>query len=156
MPSPYYYGGVVSPNPMYGYQPVPSYQNPMQRLQNMEAQQIQQMQVQQNQSGGITWVQGAEGAKSYMLPPNTSAILMDSEKSRFYIKTTDASGMPSMRTFEFQEVVSEVPQVSAQSTKDFVSRDEFNSLKSEIEQYKGLLSMLTEPNKEVQNAKSIT
>lgn len=156
MPSPYYYGGVVSPNPMYGYQPVPSYQNPMQRLHNMEAQQIQQMQVQQNQSGGITWVQGAEGAKSYMLPSNTSAILMDSEKSRFYIKTTDASGMPSMRTFEFQEVVSEAPQVSAQSTRDFVSRDEFNSLKSEIEQYKGLLSMLTEPNKEVQNAKSIT
>ena len=32
-------------------------------------------------------------------------ILMDSEQTRFYIKTTDASGMPApLRVFTFEEI----------------------------------------------------
>lgn len=46
------------------------------------------------QSSPIIWVQGEEGAKAYMVAAGNSVLLMDSENSTFYIKSTDASGMP--------------------------------------------------------------
>lgn len=59
----------------------------------------------QNQSNSIIWVQGESGAKSYIVASNTSVLLMDSEQSRFYIKSTDASGMPMpLRIFEYTEI----------------------------------------------------
>lgn len=123
-----------------------NFQSPMQqRLQNMEQQQFmpQQPQNLQPPSNGILWVQGAEGAKSYMLAPNSTVLLMDSEGTRFYIKSTDAAGMPSMRTFEFREVTG-LPS-STQSTEDFVRRTEFDTLKSKMEQYDSILSSLMSP-----------
>lgn len=48
------------------------------------------------QSSPIIWVQGEEAAKSYLCAPGNSVLLMDSEKSSFYIKTVDASGMPQL------------------------------------------------------------
>lgn len=59
----------------------------------------------QNQTNSIIWVQGESGAKSYLVASNTSVLLMDSEQSRFYIKSTDASGMPMpLRIFEYSEI----------------------------------------------------
>lgn len=46
------------------------------------------------QTAPIIWVQGEEGAKAYMVAAGNSVLLMDSENSTFYIKSTDASGMP--------------------------------------------------------------
>ena len=49
----------------------------------------------QNQNNnGLIWVQGEAGAKSYLVAPNTTIMLMDSEASKFYLKSADASGMP--------------------------------------------------------------
>lgn len=66
-----------------------------------QAPQTQTMAQNNNHAGGITWVNGIEGAKAYQLAPNTTALLMDSEGSRFYIKTTDTSGMPTIRPDAF-------------------------------------------------------
>ena len=53
------------------------------------------------QTAPIIWVQGEEAAKSYLCAPGNSVLLMDSEKSSFYIKTVDASGMPQpLRIFD--------------------------------------------------------
>lgn len=50
------------------------------------------------------WVQGETGAKSYLVAPNTTVLLLDSENQRFYLKSADASGMPMpLRTFEYTE-----------------------------------------------------
>lgn len=94
---------------------------------------IQPVQQQAPQSGGILWCQGEAGAKSYPVAPGGSVLLMDSEGSRFYIKSTDPSGMPNpLRTFEFREVSAQVtPTVSpvqqatpAPDMSAFVTRDE--------------------------------
>lgn len=67
----------------------------------MPAQPVQQ----QQNNNGILWVSGEVGAKSYLVAPGTSVLLMDSESEKFYIKSTDASGMPQpLRTFEYHEV----------------------------------------------------
>ena len=53
-----------------------------------------------NQSG-IIWVQGEAGAKSYLVAPNSTVQLWDSEKQTIYLKSADASGMPSMKTLDY-------------------------------------------------------
>lgn len=67
-------------------------------------QQFQPAGQQYSQGGGIVWVQGEAGAKSYLVGAGNSVILMDSEDSTFYIKSTDASGMPlPLRVFDYTE-----------------------------------------------------
>ena len=43
-------------------------------------------QYQPQQNSGITWVQGEAGAKSYLVAPNTTVQLWDSEAQRIYLK----------------------------------------------------------------------
>lgn len=119
----------------YQYQSVPA---PMDRLAQLQAQQYQIPQMQQAQAQppqtnqGLLWVQGEAGAKSYLVAPNTTVLLMDSEGSRFYLKSTDNAGMPSLRVFEYSEVSQNAPQAaqSAQTNLDdkYVTRDEYNAL----------------------------
>lgn len=59
----------------------------------------------QDQLGTINWVQGEAGARSVPVGANQKALLMDSETNVFYIKSSDASGMPlPLRVFEYKEV----------------------------------------------------
>ena len=64
-----------------------------------------QMNVNPTQNNvGIVWVQGEAGAKSYLVGAGQSVLLMDAEGSTFYIKSTDASGMPMpLRIFDYKE-----------------------------------------------------
>ena len=84
------------------------------------------------QSSPIIWVQGEEGAKAYMVAAGNSILLMDSENSTFYIKSTDASGMPQpLRVFDYSERTAsqKQPAQTAQKPKEeYVTRQEFNAL----------------------------
>ena len=67
-------------------------------------QQVQQPQQTQVADNGILWVQGEAGAKSWAVAPGRSVMLMDSESNTFYIKSSDASGMPMpLRIFDYKE-----------------------------------------------------
>lgn len=57
--------------------------------------------VTQQTNTGVIWVQGEAGAKSYLIAPNSSVALFDSEKQVVYIKSADASGMPSMKILDY-------------------------------------------------------
>lgn len=137
---------------MGGYNYVP-YFNPLQpqmdRLAQMQAQyQQQQPQVPQTNQG-ILWVQGEAGAKSYLVAPNTSVLLMDSENSQFYIKTTDQAGMPTLRTFVYQEVTGAPQNVQKEPETNlddkYVTRKEYNDLRGKYEELYGLLETSTKP-----------
>lgn len=78
------------------------------QYQQMQMQQpVQQMQIPMPQSqdnNGVIWVSGIEGAKSYLVGAGRSVLLMDSESSTFYLKSTDMSGMPQpLRIFDYTE-----------------------------------------------------
>lgn len=68
--------------------------------------------AQQQAQGSIIWVQGEAGAKSYLVAPNTTVQLWDSERQTIYLKSADASGMPSMKTLDYtiREMASKTPQ----------------------------------------------
>ena len=96
--------------------------------------QMQQPQIPQTQqvSGGMIWVQGEAGAKSYMVAPNNTVVLWDSEEQRIYIKSADASGMPAMRVLEYNERIATArPQEMPQ--KEYVTVDAFNELKAKFD-----------------------
>lgn len=50
---------------------------------------------------GFIWVQGEAAAKSFMVAPNSTVTLWDSEAQVIYIKSADANGMPSMRILDY-------------------------------------------------------
>ena len=87
----------------------------------------------QQGNNGLIWVQGEAGAKSYIVAPGNTVMLMDSEGERFYLKSADASGMPMpLRIFEYKERTEAPSQafsapVSAQNVNfdNFVTREEF-------------------------------
>lgn len=139
--------------PGYGYNPYQFGQmNPLQpqmdRLAQMQAQ-YQQPQQSQQVNQGILWVQGEAGAKSYLVAPNTSVLLMDSENSNFYIKTTDAAGMPTLRTFAYKEVTvgAQEPQKQAEMNLDdkYVTRQEYDDLRGKYEELYNYLETATKP-----------
>lgn len=92
-------------NPMYPMS-YPSYQQP------------------QQPTSSLIWVQGEAGAKSYLVGAGQSVLLMDAEGSTFYIKSTDASGMPMpLRVFDYKERNQAVQQSGLQNG-NYVTHEE--------------------------------
>lgn len=83
---------------------------------------------------GIIWVQGEAGAKSWAVAPGKSVMLMDSENSVFYIKTTDNSGIPlPLRIFDYTERTQQdtAPAEAVQVTNSqYVTKDELKEILS--------------------------
>lgn len=86
---------------------------------------------------GIIWVQGEAAAKSYLVAPNTTLALWDTESQTIYVKSADQTGLPSMRIFEYTE---RKPETHEPAKEDYISRDEFNLLKNELEALKNKLT----------------
>lgn len=90
------------------------------------------------QNNGLIWVQGETGAKSYLVAPNTTILLMDSEAQKFYLKSADTSGMPlPLRVFEYSEIGSKSHQNAPEAPKaadmdKYITRDEFERKLAEI------------------------
>lgn len=97
---------------------------------------VQAQQPQANQSS-LIWVQGEAGAKSYMVAPNATVMLMDSETQRFYLKSSDASGMPlPLRVFEYTETTKAGATAPAVDLSTYATRAELEAFRDEV---KGIL-----------------
>ena len=125
----------MSYQPMnYGY----PYQDRLAQLQSQYQQavnvpQIQQMQQPPQTNQGLLWVSGEVGAKSYLVAPNSTVLLMDSDDAVFYLKSADSAGLPTLRTFSYVEIESNHnKQKSSEIQKEFVDREEFELFKNEI------------------------
>ena len=124
------------------YFPQNQYQQPY-YPQYQQVQPVQQVQVptpQPQENNGVIWVSGIEGAKSYLVGAGRSVLLMDSESSTFYLKSTDMSGMPQpLRIFDYTERSTQ-PQtnqivdapVKEIDTSMFVTRDELEERLAKI------------------------
>ena len=131
--------------PFYGTQP-PMADNLAQlrmnanQMQNAVTSQPMPQQPTQQQSSQIIWVSGEAGAKSYLVAPGNTVMLLDAENSVFYLKSADASGMPlPLRIFDYKERTTTAQQafggsVTAESVNldNFVTRKEFDELKASI------------------------
>lgn len=90
---------------------------------------------QQNQPlGGLIWVQGEAGAKSYLVAPNTTIQLWDSENQVIYLKSADASGMPSMKILDYTIRDGEQKQNNLNNQVEYVTKNDFESLTRKIKE----------------------
>lgn len=127
------FGNPYSPGYMPGYYQMGQQMPPPMPDQLAQLRQGYQTPAQQ-QPAPIIWVQGEEAAKSYLCAPGNSVLLMDSEKSSFYIKTVDASGMPQpLRIFDYTERGKMVPQKAEAADERFVTREEFDALRARFD-----------------------
>jgi len=84
------------------------------------------------QNNNIIWVSGEAGAKSYMVAPNTTVQLWDSEANVIYLKSADASGMPSMRILDYTIRDNSAPQSHADVSANYVTQDDLKALERKL------------------------
>lgn len=104
----------------------------------------QPQQTQQN--GSPIWIQGESAAKSYLVAPNSTVVLFDSEQQTIYLKSADPSGMPSIKILDYtirdsaknganNPVSPTMDNLSTYATKDEIKAvsDEITALRKRIE-----------------------
>lgn len=99
----------------------------------------QQQQQQNNMQSNMIWVSGEAGAKAYQVAPNTTVQLWDSEAKKIYLKSADASGMPSIKTLVY-EIEESTPVNAPDSPRiDFATKDDILSIQEQINDLRGKL-----------------
>ena len=73
----------------------------------------------------IQYVNGKSSAETYQMPANSSVILMDQNLPRFYMKQTDASGVATLKSYDFKET-------EAEKAPEYVTKAEFEKFKQNL------------------------
>lgn len=107
-----------------------TYQNPYMIQQPQFNQPVQQPQ----QQSPIIWVSGEAGAKSFLISPNTSVVLFDSEGSSIYIKSADASGMPSLKILDYtiRDTAQNASPVVPKESVSYATKDDLKAVYAQI------------------------
>ena len=129
-----YYNGFPATYQPYYAQP---YTNVQQQNQN----------VQPSVQGGRIWVQGEAGAKSYLVAPNSTVDLWDSESPVIYIKSADASGMPTIKVLDYT-VRDSNKTIAEVKTANYATNGDIEKINGEIEMLKTKISKLVKKLKE--------
>ena len=115
----------------------------------------QQMQgIQQPQSpvqnSGLIWIQGLQAAKSFLIAPNTTVPLFDSEAQCIYLKSSDASGMPSLKILDYTirdqtqgNGVLNAPGKTEENPPKYVTKAEYEALQAEFDDLKAKFESFT-------------
>lgn len=159
---PYYNGGYYPQYNQNGAMPdmlnqyKGQYQQPMPQMQQNIPQQPMQIPVQpmpQKPTNDIIWVQGEAGAKGYLVAPNNTVVLWDTENPVIYIKTADMNGIPSMRVLDFIERNGNVQNSSQNDPKkheckcgdNFATKEQIKALEGKIEDLTAKYDELSRP-----------
>lgn len=78
----------------------------------------------QQQTSPMIWVKGENEAKNYPMAPNSTVQLWDSEDQVIYLKSTDASGMPSMKILDYT--------IRDRSGGNYVTKDDLKALETKL------------------------
>ncbi len=122
------------PYPYYQpYQPT-YYQPPMaDQLTQLRQQPYQAMQTPQQPSPSIVWVQNEMEAANYLVAPNSAVTLWDSNAPVVYLKQADASGKPSMKTYDLVERTQRPAQAPQAPTVEYATKQDLDALAARVE-----------------------
>lgn len=136
--------------PMYqpysGYQQYQQpYQAPTMQPPAQQIQQVQQVQQPQQpaQSASILWVRNGQEAAMYPVAPNNAVALWDSGAPVIYLKQADASGKPSMKTYDLVERIekpSEAAQAQEGNNTAYATKAELAALAGVVKDVSGIIS----------------
>ena len=121
------------------YNQPPMMQEPMMRPQYQPAPSMQypnpQSQPQQPQNQSIIWIPNEQAASDFIVAPNNAVTLWDMNAPVVYVKKADASGKPTMTTYDLVErstahVSPTAPQTAP--TVEYVTRKDFDELSAKV------------------------
>lgn len=132
----------VYQQPIYSQPQMPQMQEPMMQMrpQYQSPAQIPQYQApaqQAPQSGGqsIIWVPNEQAANDFIVAPNNAVTLWDMNAPVVYVKKADASGKPTITTYDLVERMQAQPTpASAQPEPaiEYVTRKDFDELAAKV------------------------
>lgn len=126
-----------------------NFQQPQQQVPNPQAQ-PQTPLVQSN----IEYVNGIEGAKALILPPNAQKMLLDSDNPFFYIKTTDMQGKPTVKRFRYVDVDAEQAQPKEETPKvKYATMEQLGQLSDRLNDLSKDIERMKNANKKEDNHK---
>ncbi|MBO5910203.1 MAG: hypothetical protein J6Q15_01700 [Clostridia bacterium] len=99
-----------------------AYQQPMQPQQNYQQMQYQQPQQQTNYLP-LTFVNGVEGAKAFIVGANQIIYLKDSDSNILFEKKADAQGKYTLNAFELKQV--DINNIGKDTNSNPISTDRF-------------------------------
>lgn len=119
------------------------------------------MQTQPSTMSGPVFVNGDAGARGFMVAPGNTVMLIDADPNAntFWLKSADASGMPTMRTFDYKERLTDLRNSTQGEEKnapvEYVTRADFDALadraselEKELEELKAKKATTKKPTKE--------
>jgi hypothetical protein len=93
----------------------------------------------------FTFINTEEDANQYIVPSNTTVLLICRNAPYFFIKSSDSLGQYTTDRYEFKKA----PRVQQTTVPDnLVTMDQFNSFKDEI---RALLTTNTQPKEDINN-----
>ena len=101
--------------------------------------------AQQSQNhSGLNWIQGEQSAKSYLVAPNSSVVLFDSEAQTIYIKSADASGMPSMKILDYsiRDISKTVPAPISAESDVYATKKDIAGINEQIKELKSKINSM--------------
>lgn len=104
---------------------------------------------QQTQQNGIIWVSGEAGAKAYMVAPNNTVQLWDSESQTIYLKSADASGMPSFKVLDYtiretsKNTANTAPVLTDDKLSAYATKEEIKAVSEQITALRDRVDNLT-------------
>lgn len=76
----------------------------------------------------MIWVKGEAEARNYQVAQNTTLPLWDNEEQKIYLKSVDASGMPTMKVLRY--TIDEQP--TEQSRSEFITKADFDDFANKV------------------------
>lgn len=112
-------------------------QEPMMRPQYQPAPQMPayQPQPQQPQNQSIIWIPNEQAASDFIVAPNNAVTLWDMNAPVVYVKKADASGKPTMTTYDLVERAQAAPAPTAprkDMSEEYVTRREFEEIVAKL------------------------
>ena len=104
---------------------------------NWNPNQLQQNPYNKPQMKQYSFVNGIEGAKAYMMVPNQTMLLMDSDNYMCYMKTSDMSGKSALRYFIMEEVDEAAAREFLQPKTpklDFASKSDVDNINKKLDE----------------------
>ena len=140
MPYPYY---PYQPN--YFQPPMPDQLAQLRQNQFQQMQQPQQLQPQvqaqpatvpaspaQTQLSGRIWVPSEQAALDYLVAPNCAVDLWDINRPVIYLKQADASGKPSMKTYDLVERTQRTAQSATEPPVEYAPLSRVEALEAKL------------------------
>ena len=160
-----YYGNYPYGNPYQPYGMNQNYQNNYGNQPQQQPQQYQTMQQPQTSYLPLTFTSGLVGAKSFIVAPNQTVFLKDSEEGSnlLFEKSADQNGRYTLRAYELNEIktdeigkpkqsIQPQPQITKEDIQFFATKDDLIALQKVLEkQMDNLSALIQKGSKNVKN-----